>query len=85
MSVSVISIGFGNYVVREKVTAIVSSESAPMRRAVQEARKQGTLIDATQGRRTKSVIFLDGGRIVLSGLSQDTLARRLGILDETTG
>jgi extracellular matrix regulatory protein A len=81
----VISIGFGNYVVREKVTAIVSAESAPVRRAVQEARKQGTLIDGTQGRRTKSVIFLDNGRIVLSGLSQDTLARRLGIPDETTG
>jgi extracellular matrix regulatory protein A len=78
LPVSAMSVGFGNYVVRERVTAIVAADSAPSRRAVQEARKQGTLIDATQGRRTRSVLFLDNGQILISGLSQDTLARRVG-------
>jgi regulator of extracellular matrix RemA (YlzA/DUF370 family) len=74
------SVGFGNYVVRERVIAIVSSDSAPMRRVIQEARKQGQLIDATQGRRTKSVVFMDNGQILISGLSQETLARRASSL-----
>lgn len=74
------SVGFGNYVIRERIIAVVSSDSAPVRRAVQEARKQGQLIDATQGRRTKSVLFMDNGQLIISGLSQETLARRASVL-----
>ena len=72
------NIGFGNYVVKEKVVAIVSADSAPMRRAIQEARRVGQLVDATQGRRTRSAIFTDNSRIIVSGLNQETLAKRLG-------
>jgi regulator of extracellular matrix RemA (YlzA/DUF370 family) len=74
----VLNVGFYNFVASTKILALVRSDSAPMRRVVQEARKGGTLIDATQGRKTKSVVFLDGGFTVASALSQETLARRLG-------
>jgi extracellular matrix regulatory protein A len=70
------SVGFGNYIVRERIIAILSSSSAPIKRAIQEARKQGQLIDATQGRRTKSVLFMDTGQIVISALGQETIAKR---------
>jgi regulator of extracellular matrix RemA (YlzA/DUF370 family) len=78
LSVSVINIGFGNYVVKERVIAIISADSAPMRRAIQEARRVGQLVDATQGRRTRSAIFTDGKQVIISGLNQETLAKRLG-------
>lgn len=73
----VLNVGFYNYVMTDKIVALVSSESAPMRRLVQQLRKSGNLIDATQGRRTKSVIFTDSNSIVLSAISQETLAKRL--------
>jgi extracellular matrix regulatory protein A len=77
LPVTVMNIGFGNYVVRERVIAVVSADSAPMRRAIQEARRVGHLVDATQGRRTRSAIFTDGKQIIVSGLNQETLAKRL--------
>ncbi len=73
----VLNVGFYNYVLTEKIVALVSSESSPMRRVVQTLRKEGTLIDATQGRRTKCVIFTTGDAVVLSAISQETLAKRL--------
>lgn len=73
----VFSIGFGNYVSRERVIAIVSTDSSPIKRAIQEARKKGSLIDATQGRKTKSAIFMDDDRLVISGLGPETLAKRI--------
>ena len=73
----VISVGFCNYVSCERVVAIVASDSQPIKRAVQEARKEGSLIDATQGRKTKSVLFTDDGRVVVSGLGPETLAKRM--------
>ena len=73
----VLNVGFYNFVVAEHIVALVSSESAPMRRLIQTLRKTGNLIDATQGRRTKSVIFTAGGAIVISAISQETLAKRL--------
>ena len=78
MTPVVLNVGFYNFVVSSKILALIRSDSAPMRRIVQEARKGGTLVDATQGRKTKSVIFIDGGVTVASALSQETLARRLG-------
>jgi len=62
----------------DRIVAIVSSDSAPMRRLIQECRKDGRLVDATQGRRTKCLVFMDTGQIVLSALSRETLARRAG-------
>ncbi|MCC7230777.1 MAG: DUF370 domain-containing protein [Fimbriimonadaceae bacterium] len=73
----VLNVGFYNFVMADKIVALVSSESAPMRRLVQAMRKSGNLIDATQGRRTKSVIFTTDSAIILSAISQETLAKRL--------
>lgn len=72
----VLSVGFGNYVARERIIAIVSADSSPIKRAVQESRKKGSLIDATQGRKTKSVLFMDDSSLVVSGLGPETLAKR---------
>lgn len=72
-----LNIGFYNYVISDKILAMISSDSAPMRRIIQEFRKSGRLIDATQGRKTKSVIFLSGGQIATSALTQDVLMRRI--------
>jgi extracellular matrix regulatory protein A len=85
-SPTVLNVGFYNYVMTDKIVALVSSESAPMRRLVQSLRKSGSVIDATQGRRTKAIIFTDGPAVILSAISQETLAKRLtsgeGLADE---
>ncbi len=77
-----LNVGFYNYVLTDKIVALVNSESAPMRRVIQEFRKSGRLIDATQGRKTKSVIFLEGGQVATSALPQDVLVKRM--LSEST-
>lgn len=77
----VINVGFYNFVVTNQIVAMVSSESAPIRRMIQQMRDNGKVIDATQGRRTKCVIFTNNDHIVLSAISQETLARRLAIGD----
>ncbi|MBP3205648.1 MAG: DUF370 domain-containing protein [Lachnospiraceae bacterium] len=71
-----VHIGFGNIVNTEKIIAIVSPESAPIKRLVQRAKEDGTAIDATQGRRTKSVLVMESGQIVLSALLPETIAGR---------
>lgn len=71
-----INIGFGNLVNASRVVAIVSPDSAPMKRIVQNARDGGMLIDATQGRRTRAVIIMSDDHIVLSALLPDTIASR---------
>ena len=71
-----IHIGFGNIVNAGKIIAIVSPDSAPVKRMVQKAREEGNAIDATQGRRTKAVIVLESGQVVLSAVQPDTIARR---------
>ncbi|MGI8923900.1 MAG: DUF370 domain-containing protein [Fimbriimonadales bacterium] len=73
----VINVGFSNFVATSQIVALVSSDSAPMRRLVQNLRKSGALIDATHGRKTKSIIFTLSSQVVLSAISQETLARRL--------
>lgn len=70
------NIGFGNVVNTAKVVAVVSPEAAPIKRMVQNAKQLGKVIDATQGRRTKSVIVAEEDYIVLSALQPDTLAKR---------
>ena len=72
-----INIGFGNMISAGRRVAIVSPDSAPIKRMVQEARDRGTLIDATYGRRTRSVLIMDNDHLVLSALQPDTVASRL--------
>lgn len=77
-----INIGFGNMISAERLVAIVSPDSAPIKRIVQEAKEKGTLIDATHGRRTKAVIITDSDLIILTYLQSETVAARLeGIND----
>lgn len=77
-----INIGFGNVVSAERVIAIVSPESAPIKRIVQEARDRGMLIDATYGRRTRAVIIMDSDHVVLSAILPETVAHRLDIKED---
>lgn len=72
-----INIGFGNIVSVNRLVAIVSPESAPIKRVIQEARDRGMLIDATYGRRTRAVIVMDSDHIVLSAVQPETVAHRL--------
>jgi len=72
-----LSVGFDNFVVAERVTAIVGCSSAPIRRMIQEYRSNGRLVDATQGRRMRALLLLDGGYLVASALTPETIARRL--------
>lgn len=71
-----INVGFGNMVNTEKIIAIVSPDSAPIKRLVQNAKSGGTAIDATQGRKTKSVITMENNQIVLSALVPETIVNR---------
>lgn len=71
-----INVGFGNMVNTEKIIAIVSLDSAPVKRMVQKAKEDGTSIDATQGRKTKSVIVMENNQIVLSALVTETIVNR---------
>lgn len=75
-----INIGFGNLISADRIVSIVSPESAPIKRIVQDAKERGTLIDATHGRRTRAVIITDSDHIVLTYLQSETVANR--IIDE---
>ncbi|MBP5297821.1 MAG: DUF370 domain-containing protein, partial [Lachnospiraceae bacterium] len=72
-------IGFGNIVNTDKIVAIVSPDSAPMKRLVQTAREEGNIIDATQGRKTKAFLIAENGNVILSALLPDTIASRAQI------
>jgi extracellular matrix regulatory protein A len=71
-----INVGFGNIISAGRVIAIVSPESAPIKRLIQEAKGKGTLIASTCGRRTRAIIVMDSGHIVLSALQPETIANR---------
>ncbi|MBQ6718103.1 MAG: DUF370 domain-containing protein [Clostridia bacterium] len=72
-----VNIGFGNLVSANRMIAIVSPESAPIKRIIQDAKERGTLIDATHGRRTRAVIITDSDHIILTYLQSETVANRL--------
>lgn len=72
-----ISIGFGNVVASEKIVAIITPGSSPVRRLKDEARQKGKLVDATQGRRTRSLIVMDSDHVVLSAIGAETITQRL--------
>ncbi|MDE6639831.1 MAG: DUF370 domain-containing protein [Acetatifactor sp.] len=77
-----IHIGFGNIVNTTKIIAIVSPDSAPVKRLVQSAKEKGLAIDATQGRRTKSVLVMENSQVVLSALLPETIAGRVQVGQE---
>ena len=77
-----INIGFGNILTASRIVAIVSPDSAPLKRMVQESRERGTLIDATYGRRTRAIIFTDSNHIVLSSIQPETIANRIKNSDD---
>ena len=74
-----LNIGFGNMVSAERLIAVVSPDSAPIKRLIQESRERGMLIDATYGRKTASVFIMDSDHVVLSALSTEKMAPRLGL------
>ena len=76
-----INIGFGNMVSANRLVAIVSPESAPIKRIIQDAKERGTLIDATYGRRTRAVIIMDSDHVILSAVQPETVANRLAVDD----
>ncbi len=77
-----INIGFGNMVSASRLVAIVSPESAPIKRIIQDARDKGSLIDATYGRRTRAVIITDSDHVILSAVQPETVANRLTERDD---
>ncbi|HOB87907.1 MAG TPA: DUF370 domain-containing protein [Bacillota bacterium] len=77
MDIKLINIGFGNIVSAGRIIAIVSPDSAPIKRVISEARDRGMLIDATYGRRTRSVIVADSGHVILSAVQPETVKHRL--------
>ncbi len=77
-----INIGFGNMVAAGRLVAIVSPESAPIKRIVQDAKDRGTLIDATYGRRTRAVLITDSDHVILSAVQPETVANRFEIDEE---
>ena len=76
MDIKLINIGYGNIVSANRVIAIVSPESAPIKRIIQEARDRQRLIDATYGRRTRAVLIMDSDHIILSAVQPETVAHR---------
>ncbi len=80
-----LNIGFGNMVSTQRLIAIVSPESAPIKRLIQEARDRGNLIDATYGRRTRAVIIMDNNHVILSAIQPETVANRASGRDERDG
>lgn len=77
-----LNIGFGNLIAEERIVAVVSPESAPIKRIIQDVRDKGLLIDASFGRSTKAVLFMDSGNVVLSALSPEALSARMSGKDE---
>lgn len=77
VEIKLINIGFGNIVAANRIISIVSPESAPIKRIIQEARERGMLIDATYGRRTRAVIITDSDHVILSAVQPETVAHRL--------
>lgn len=77
MEINLINIGFGNMISAQRLVGIVSPDSAPIKRLIQESRDDGTLVDATYGRRTRAVLIMDSGHVILSAVQPETVAHRL--------
>ena len=81
MEMRLISIGFGNLVSVSRLIAVITPESAPVKRMISEARQRGMLLDATFGRKTRAVLVMDSDHIILSALNPETLANRMNQKD----
>ena len=84
MHTRLLNVWFGNMVNADRLIAIASPESSPAKRVIQDARERGVIIDATHGRRTRAVIVMDSGHIVLSALQTETVANRLNADDASS-
>ncbi|TDL35093.1 DUF370 domain-containing protein [Jeotgalibacillus sp. S-D1] len=82
MAIKLINIGFGNIVSANRIITIISPESAPVKRLIQDARERGTLIDATYGRRTRAVMIMDSDHVILVAVQPETVASRFTDKDE---
>lgn len=82
MPIKLINIGYGNIVSANRIIAIVSSESAPIKRLIQDARENGLLIDATYGRKTRAVIVTDSKHVILTPAQAETIANRFSFKDD---
>lgn len=82
MSIKLINIGFGNSVSANRIISIVSPESAPIKRLIQDTREKGLLVDATYGRRTRAVIITDSDHIILTAVLPETIANRLNTKED---
>jgi len=84
MDIKLINVGYGNFISSGRIIAIISPDSAPVKRIIQEAKEERRLIDATYGRKTRAVIISDSDHVVLSALQPETIAHRFDIRDNTT-
>ena len=84
MDQTLLNIGFGSSVVSERIVAIVSPNSAPMKRLKDDAREEKRLIDATHGRRTRSIIVMDSNHVVLSAIQAETISQRYATLKDSS-
>lgn len=82
MGVQLVNIGFGSMVSAERILAVVSPDSAPMKRLIQDSRERGSAIDATFGRRTRAVLVMDTDHVILSALTPEALTQRLSGREE---
>ena len=82
MSRKLINIGFGNRIASQRIISIIAPQSAPMKRLKDDAKKEGRLVDATQGRRTRSVIVMDSRHIILSAVNVETISHRFNSLKD---
>jgi hypothetical protein len=83
MEQRLLNIGFGSTVVADRVIAIVSPNSAPMKRLKDEAKKEKRLVDATHGRKTRSIIIVDSNHIILSAIQAETISQRFAAIRES--
>jgi extracellular matrix regulatory protein A len=83
MELKLLSLGFGNSVIVSRIVAVLSPDSSPMKRLKDEAKGKGLLIDATHGRKTRSIIITDSHHVILSAVQSDTIAQRLAADDRT--
>ena len=79
-----LNIGFGNVVNTDKIVSIITPDSAPAKRLIQKAKEEDRIVDATQGRRTRGIILVDGNKVILSALQPDTLAGRFNSRENET-
>jgi regulator of extracellular matrix RemA (YlzA/DUF370 family) len=83
LALRMLNIGYGNVVASQRVVSVVSPQSAPMKRLREQAEKRGKLVDATQGRRTRSILILDTDHVVLSAVNPETILSRLASGEDT--